>query len=103
MSTFTPASRVMLQIDIDNARDLAHCWRVLPLLARWRVIVAIEQHRSQRRGHWHVTVILSRQLGRWEQIALQTILGSDRVREWCNWQRVTRRAPYPILFLERTQ
>lgn len=99
--TFEPCRRNELQLDIDTADELQHFYRCLP----WLSCIAAEHgwpiramsYRRSRSGHWHITITFPRRLRHMERIALQAILGSDRVRELCNWERVLCRSTHPIL------
>lgn len=103
--TFTPCPRNAVQLDIDRADDLQHFYRCLP----WLSCIAAEHgwpiramsYAHSRSGRWHITVTFPRRLTRMEQIALQAILGSDRARELCNWERIHCRSSHPILFANR--
>jgi hypothetical protein len=105
MRTFTPADARTLQLDIDSALDLVHFHRVLPWLSciaeeTGLVILAISYRRSRRRAHWHITIRFRARLCLLERLALQAILGSDRMRELCNWERIRARSAYPILLID---
>ena len=103
--TFTPADRRTIQLDVDTAADLQHFYRCLPWLScianehGWP-IRAMSYTRS-RSNHWHITIRFPRTLTRIEQVALQAILGSDRARELCNYERLLCRSSHPILLAHR--
>lgn len=102
--TFTPAGPRTIQLDIDCAADLVHFHRVLPWLSciaeeTGIILTAVSERRSTRRGHWHVTIRTRRAVPVMERLALQAILGSDRMRELCNWERIRARSSYPILLV----
>ena len=105
MRKFTPADARTLQLDIDSAADLVHFHRVLPWLSciceeTGIIIRGINYRRSTRRAHWHVTIRTRARLRLMERLALQAILGSDRMRELCNWERIRARSAYPILLID---
>lgn len=102
--SFVPADARTLQLDIDNTSDLVHFHKVLPWLSciaeeTGIIILAISYRRSTRRAHWHVTIRTRARLKVLERLALQAILGSDRMRELCNWERIRARSTYPILLI----
>lgn len=57
---------------------------------------------SEEPDHYHVVVTLSRDVKDIsERILLQSMLGSDRVREILSWQRMLNGDPVPTLFFEK--
>lgn len=105
---FLPASPYRLQLDIDSAADLQHFYRLLP----WFSCI-LNEHHAPLRGHslkrsrsgrrWHVEIYLSRPMKKIERIMLQAILGSDRARELCNYERVLCKSTHPILFIQKSK
>jgi hypothetical protein len=105
MKRFTPAQPDTIQLDIDSADDLKIFYAALPWLsciAHEHGFPIREMHfrTSSTRSHYHVSIRLAKRLPLMERIALQAILGSDRARELCNWERVKCRSAHPILLIE---
>lgn len=103
--TFVPADARTLQFDIDRAEDLVLFHRCLPWIScifhETKIgLRALSYVQSRSRSHWHVTIKLRKPLKIIERIALQAILGSDRVRELCNYERYRARSAYPILLVD---
>jgi hypothetical protein len=102
---FEPSNPYTLQLDLDTHASLKLFLHQLPWLScimheSKQELRAVSLSRS-RNGNWHATVSLSRPKTVLERIALQAIMGSDRARELCNWERVQFKSPHPILFLKR--
>src|ERR1700675_200097 len=76
-----------LQIDIDNAADLQHfedvrCW----VTSKFHIT---REHRTKSKsGNTHIYLSLMEPLPIIERILIQSILGSDRKREWLSYQNV---------------
>lgn len=105
MRTFTPGDARTLQLDIDRAEDLVLFHRALPWIScifheTGIGLHAISYRKSRRRAHWHITIRTTKRLKIIERIALQAILGSDRIRELCNYERYRARSAYPILLID---
>jgi hypothetical protein len=93
-----------LFVDIDDAESLALFERNFPKLEELGLFSKVlkTESPSGKPGRWHVVVWLNRDVeSTFERIALQALLGSDRVREVLSWQRATRGDPVPTLFFER--
>jgi hypothetical protein len=106
MNRFVPSDSKTLQLDIDSEQDLVHFHKSLVWFSciceeHGIIIRAMSEKRSRKRGHWHVTIKLGSRLRIMERIGLQAILGSDRTRELCNWERFRCKSSHPILFIER--
>lgn len=102
---YIPANPYTLQFDIDNNSDLRIFLRHLPWFScimheSKQELKAVNFERS-RSGNWHVEIKLSKPLQVIERICLQAIMGSDRSRELCNWERVKFGSTHPILFIKR--
>lgn len=99
-----PTAR-QLQIDLDSYEAvLVHAGQMSLLRRRstltkgWRKTI----HRSESRGHFHITITMPKPLNVFKRIALQALLGSDMKREMMNWMRAERRQRLPILLFERS-
>lgn len=102
---FEPANPYLLQLDLDTHASLKLFLHQLPWLScvmheSGQELRGISLARS-RGGNWHATVHLSKPKKLMERIALQAIMGSDRARELCNWERGTFGSAHPILFFKR--
>lgn len=102
---YRPAPANVLQLDIDSSTDLVHFHKCLPWLScicaeHGFAIRHLTETRSRSGRHWHVEITLGKRLKLIERIALQAILGSDRMRELCNWERWLCRSTHPILLIE---
>ncbi len=92
-----------LQIDIDSTEQLNTFWRLLAVFARNRSVtgVRVSPSPSGRDGRYHVTVTLGVNLvDAMQRVCLQSLLGSDPVREMLSWERVLNADPHPTLFFE---
>jgi hypothetical protein len=59
---------------------------------------------SRASGRYHITVRLNRDVrDPFERIALQTMLGSDRIHEALSWQAAVRGDANPTVFFERPE
>lgn len=105
---FVPARANELQIDIDSNAALnlfrAH-WHIFnSRMAAYRKpitsLTTIEPSPSGKRGHWHITITFQRALDPTTRIALQAVLGSDRMRELLSLCRLLNGSPIPTLFFE---
>lgn len=108
--SFIDADARTLQLDIDSGDELTQFWSRL----KWFSCMADSASglglrlrgvsvTKSRHGNWHVEIKLGARLRIIERIALQAILGSDRDRELCNWERYRFHSTYPILFVKETQ
>lgn len=92
-----------LQLDHDTAAQRAQFEWMLPYVRRF-LDVDITSETQSRSGedehHKHVYLRVAQALTPAERIALQTILGSDPMREWLNLVRVWGRVPEPIQLFE---
>ncbi len=107
MRTFTPAKADTIQLDIDSAEDLKVFYSALPWLScitheHGFPIREMHYRQSRSAGHWHISIRFGARLPLMERIALQAILGSDRARELCNWERVKCKSAHPILLIQKT-
>jgi hypothetical protein len=88
-----------LQLDIDSIEDYAHYLKNTHRLIQLgyfkstdELTLATEEWRS-RNGKWHVQIHLRSNIETEERIMLQALLGSDRVREFCNLRRYRAGVP----------
>jgi hypothetical protein len=91
-----------LQLDIDDDRAFYIFQELKPIVDRYYAIFD-EKVTPSRSGlpKRHVTLKLGRKVTPLERIALQTCLGSDRVRELLGVIQVLFQDPHPTLFLEK--
>jgi len=102
---YIPANPYTLQLDIDNNQDLKLFLCQLPWLScimheTKQELRAISLTRSRSGRRWHAEIKLSKPMKVMGRIALQAIMGSDRARELCNWERVQFGSTHPILFIK---
>jgi hypothetical protein len=87
-----------LFVDIDDEASM-HVF--LASVARLGdVSYLVRRSPSGAPGRRHITVTMPRAVTAMERIALQAMLGSDRVREILSWQRLQRGINEPTLFFE---
>jgi hypothetical protein len=103
---FKPATPYTIQLDIDNNADLKLFFQHLGWLScimneTKQELRGISLERSRSGKHWHAEISLSKPLPVMTRIALAAIMGSDRSRELCNFERVQFKSPYPILFFKK--
>ena len=91
-----------LQIDIDNEHSFQMFEKQRLILNRFVPIkdIKIEPSRSGLPKR-HITVTLFDSITQIERLALQAMLGSDRVRELLGYVRHKNNDPHPTLFLEK--
>jgi regulator of sigma D len=91
-----------LQCDLDTKQSRKTFRQQLSRLRRHGhiKILSVVKHKSKS-GNTHATVTLSRNYPLIERITLQLLLGSDVVRELCNYGRAKNSAPVPVLFLSK--
>ena len=102
---FQPASPYRIQLDIDNNADLKLFYKYLPWLSCILHEIG-QEHRGismqrSRSGNWHVEIALSKPMPKIERICIAAIMGSDRARELCNWERYKFKSQFPILFIKK--
>ena len=100
---FVPANPYTVQLDIDSTDDLVLFHRHIQWLSCimnecGEPLRAFSETRSRSGKRWHVEIKLSKPKPVMWRIALAAIMGSDRARELCNFERVTSNSKYPILF-----
>lgn len=93
-----PATPFTLQLDIDSAPDLAFFKKQFSRLRNFLPFESYSVLRS-RSKKWHVIVKLHSEMPVRERIMLQSIMGSDRVREALSLIRVLEGDECPILLL----
>lgn len=102
---FQPANPYVVQLDIDNTDDLVHFHKQITWLScimneSGQPLKAFSETRSRSGRNWHVEIRLSRPRPVIWRIALAAIMGSDRARELCSFERVQFRSKYPVLFFK---
>lgn len=91
-----------LFVDIDSAEDLARFDQGKSVL--WSIISAYRKAPSPsgKEHHFHITVTLVRPVkDAFERIALQAIMGSDRLHEALSWANAERGQRAPTCFFEK--
>ena len=91
-----------LQIDIDNEHSYQVFKNQIVILRKYISVTNIEEHESKGGlpGR-HITVTLFKDVTMIERLALQAMLGSDRIRELLGYIRYDRKEPRPTCFFER--
>jgi len=92
-----------LQIDIDGCRALRHYGAQFAILQKAGITHGWKESMtpSRAKNHMHITIKLPRVITNLERVCLQSILGSDPMREAFNYVRVNKRTRYPIVFFEK--
>lgn len=93
-----------LFIDIDSDAQLEQFNAALPKLTELLPLASMvcTPSPSLVPGRYHIVLALTRDLRDvFERILLQSLLGSDPVREMLSWQRAVRGDEVPTLFFER--
>ena len=91
-----------LQIDIDSDRAFEIFLEMKHLLDKFFVVrgVTILPSRSGLPKR-HITVTLHNPITNYQRLALQVMMGSDRVREFLGYIQEMQGDPTPILFIEK--
>ena len=94
-----------LQIDIDDDDSLKAFARTCSVVDQYWGIKSETKapSKSGKPGRFHITIALGREVNGTERIALQSALGSDRMREVLSLIRLLEKDPYPTLFIERKE
>jgi hypothetical protein len=94
-----------LFLDIDSADDMAYFEKQIKRVAvRWKCTWTASESPGGKMGRYHVYVtFFDRELDHWQRIALQAVLGSDRVRELISVQRLLDGDAAPTLFFEKPE
>jgi hypothetical protein len=91
-----------IMIDIDNGHSLQLFQKQMDIVKKYIGVLGVEQHPSKSgEGKWHITVTLATTVTPLERLALQAMLGSDRVRELLGYVEYKNNDPTSTLFLER--
>lgn len=104
--SFQPANPYVVQLDIDRSEDLVifHkqiLWLSCIMNESGQPLRGFSETRSRSGKRWHVEIRLSRPRPVMWRIALAAIMGSDRARELCNFERVQFKSKYPVLFWKK--
>lgn len=95
-----PHETAYLDRKIKEVRHLIHNGdaKAISVLLRFDEEFSIDRHEAWRSvgGNIHVMLTLNRDLELLDRIAIQSILGSDPMRELCNLRRARRSAEDPI-------
>lgn len=102
---FIPANPYTVQLDLDTHSALKLFLQQLPWLScimheTGQELRGVSITRS-RNGNWHGEIKLSKPAPVMTRIALAAIMGSDRARELCNFERVQFRSKFPVLFFKK--
>jgi hypothetical protein len=94
-----------LFIDIDSEQDLAYFKKqIVRIELRMPCVWRVQPSPSAKAGRYHVYVDFHpRALDPWQRIAMQAVLGSDRIRELISVQRLLDGDAAPTLFFEKPQ
>ena len=91
-----------LQLDIDNEHSFQLYMKQADILKKY---IGVEGYKVEpsRSGlpKLHITITLSRTVSTLERLALQAMMGSDRVRELLGFVQYLNNDPHPVLFLEK--
>ena len=91
-----------LFVDIDREEDLQFFRTNLGWLEDLVTGFDITPSQSGAPGHYHIVVRLSRPVkDAYERIALQCLIGSDRLRELLSWRNVVHQSGRPTVFFEK--
>lgn len=94
-----------LQIDIDNEHSYLLFQKQLQILQVYVGVVDVRESSSKSGKDWklHITVELDPDVTMIERLALQAMMGSDRVRELLGYVQYKNNDPHPVLFLEKKE
>jgi hypothetical protein len=103
---FQPSNPFTVQLDIDTSYDLIlfhkHiAWLSCIMNENREPLRAFSETRSRSGKRWHVEIKLSVAKPLVWRIMLAAIMGSDRARELCNFERMMTHSKYPILFWKK--
>ncbi len=91
-----------VMVDIDNNHSLQLFSKQITIVEKYIGVLGVEQHSSKSGGmKSHITVTLANPVTPIERLALQAMLGSDRVRELLGYVEYKNGDLTPTLFLER--
>ena len=91
-----------LFVDIDNDAQWQTFLKVIEKLTNTELAASWDATPSASGlPHRHVRVQLTRSVKPIERIALQALLGSDPIREWCSYERLAAGHVSPTRFFER--
>lgn len=90
-----------LQLDLDSEEAVVEFKRRLPLFFHDERPTVDLQPSASGVPHYHATVSFQgREFEEWERIALQSVLGSDPMREYLNAKRLIYGVPNPTRLFE---
>lgn len=92
-----------LFIDIDNEHSYMLYNNLMQIIQKFIGVVDVveEKSKSGKPYKLHITVLLDQDVTPIERLALQAMLGSDRVRELLGYIQLKNGDPAPTLFLEK--
>lgn len=86
-----------LQLDFDTKRvNLKSLKSDIDRLNTYNNVLQVKRWRSKS-GNWHYSIKLSEPVSNTDAIALQASFGSDRIREFVNWERLECNVVDPIM------
>ena len=102
LNVVLPASNELL-IDIDNEHSYMLFNKQIQIVQAFIGVVDIREQASKSGQPYklHITVELDKDVTGMERLALQAMLGSDRVRELLGYVQEKNGDPHPVLFLEK--
>lgn len=93
-----------LQVDLDSAEAYDEHLKRRAILAKHCkgfLVECLEAPSKSGFPKLHVTIVLSRDVSALERVALQSLLGSDPVRELLSWVAIEKKTnDFPTLFFE---
>lgn len=100
-SIFYPEENELL-LDIDSENDLQRCKLSISRMEdELQEDLPFTVFESKTPGHYHVSIKFPRKIDMLERIALQAVLGSDRVREMLSLFRLWQGEAHPSLLARK--
>ena len=90
-----------LQIDIDSEEAYDTFKRIFGLIQQYIEFTLVVVKKSKTSGHKHITLRMGKTMPAYERILLQSVLGSDPMREALNYLDITMGIKDPIFFYEK--
>jgi acyl carrier protein len=99
-----PADDYTIQIDLDEIADVKKFQKHHAILSKHiKLDLSNMVYTRSKSMRWHVTIKLKEAVSDLERVLIQTVLGSDIVRELMNYIGVKKEHKNPILLLERKE
>ena len=100
-SIFYPEENELL-LDIDSENDLQRCKLSISRMEdELQEALPFSVFKSTTPGHYHISIKFPRKIDMLERIALQAVLGSDRVREMLSLFRLWQGEAHPSLLVRK--